>query len=533
MAELQESQKKRKITFIAQNLALCAATLFIALVMAESVLRIRESWTERQEQEKRTAQYLSQIRQTDISDNTFNIYYFGESTIVGEPYAPRMTIPALTSYLLDNQVSGKPIRYINMAVQGADFQYSLNCLQIVLKNKNIFKPSLVVIYAGHNEFLQDATDYGFIKLHFKYNNRLKGLLRRSLLLRKIVQMCGGKRQGYTLEIDQRHFFDEPLFSEKNYKQVIDKYKTEILQAVDMTQRQEVPCILSTVAGNYADFEPNRSVYYGNPKDQNKFKTLADQGDSLQRAGNYRNAALVYNQALAIDARFAEIHYRLGKCYHAMGEMDKARHEYEQAVEYDRMPIRATPTQNEFIRKIPENKMLCIADAVEYLRQRDDARLLGDSLMIDGHHPNLKGYILLSSFFAGKIRQISKDTRNVNFISEDIATLLFKLDKKAWFDIYVSRGNWFYKTATIRYDPHERIQKARSFFLKAFSIDSSQSDATVGLALCDLLENDPHRMTQLYLAQIQQMEAADSKNYLKQNWVRQIIDRARGKHPASS
>jgi len=129
------------------NLLVSGISITLLLVSLELALRARNCLRD-------AKNGILLVSENKISDKTFNIYYFGGSTMVGEPYTDLVSIPKLVSYMLDFKVLNKDIRYINMAEGGKDFQYTLDKLKFVLKHKNIFYPSLCVIYSGHNEFLK-------------------------------------------------------------------------------------------------------------------------------------------------------------------------------------------------------------------------------------------------------------------------------------------------------------------------------------------------------------------------------------------
>jgi len=101
------------------------------------------------------------IEHANISDDAFNIYYFGGSTMKGSPYAPQMTIPKIVDYMHGHTIKGRPIRSINIATSGKDLQYNLRTIRIIASRKHTYRPSLFVIYSGHNEFLRFHEPFGF------------------------------------------------------------------------------------------------------------------------------------------------------------------------------------------------------------------------------------------------------------------------------------------------------------------------------------------------------------------------------------
>jgi tetratricopeptide (TPR) repeat protein len=280
-----------------------------------------------------------------------------------------------------------------------------------------------------------------------------------------------------------------------------------------------------VAGNYADWEPNRSVFNGSNKE--KFRELMHNGKEAQDQLALNKAVSYYLQSLSLSDDFAETHYRLGKSYELLGYYDRAWKEFKKAVDYDAMPLRCTEEQNNFI-KTREDGLVFTTDAVEYLRRNDPRGIIGFNFMIDGHHPNLRGYILISHLIAEKIRQIFNEKKESHLITEEEARRIFHIDDRALFKIYVSRGRWLMRLATWRFDPLPRLRKAEGYFSDAMAIDASRFESYLGLAMCYFLQKDSKKAED-YLLKARTIDPSQVKTYLKEYWIGEIIKRAYNKH----
>ena len=69
----------------------------------------------------------------EISADTFNIFYFGGSTMQGYPYQNVVSIPEIISWLLDGELANKPVRFVNFGVSGADIGHNLDRLRAVVE----------------------------------------------------------------------------------------------------------------------------------------------------------------------------------------------------------------------------------------------------------------------------------------------------------------------------------------------------------------------------------------------------------------
>src|SRR5580765_6427269 len=78
-------------------------------------------------------------------------------------------------------------------------------------------------------------------------------------------------------------------------------------------------LCALTAGGCADKEVTK---------QNRLK----KGDALAAQGNFTEAILEYKNALKIDKKFGEAHYRLAEAYGRMREGDQAMREYLRAAD---------------------------------------------------------------------------------------------------------------------------------------------------------------------------------------------------------
>ena len=52
---------------------------------------------------------------------------------------------------------------------------------------------------------------------------------------------------------------------------------------------------------------------------------------MSESGQIETSLSAFERAVQVDPQFADAHFRIGKCYEAMGEGEKARKKYEMTV----------------------------------------------------------------------------------------------------------------------------------------------------------------------------------------------------------
>ena len=502
-------------------------SVFVALVGLEILIRWDEKMLpKRKYQEpgfiKEIYDEMSvrkRIQEKGISEKTFNIYYFGESTMYGEPY--RDTIPILVEKMLEGRVGGAELKWINMGIPGIDFNEVVRRIRQVVEQKNIYYPSLIVIYSGHNEFLyyQDFEDGNGFSFRKDDTNPIGFLVSRSRLAHKVAKVF----KIYRLEVDERKFFDVPVVKADKRVEILKNYEDKVQSTISYLKNNQVPVVISTQTGNYADFEPNRSVYTGDELKKEEFKKYMDEGLVQEKNGENQKALSSYEKALKIDKGFAETYYRLGRAYRELGENEKAWEAYSKAVDFDMMPIRATSSQNEFIKGIGEDKKTKIIDTVNYLREKSETALIGNNYIVDAQHPNLKGYKLIAELYAKKIVEMYPEQTKFTPISEEEVEKLFNT-KEALFSMYTSRADWMVRLSTWRYDFSNRLMVAENYLEKAREIyERTAYYYLTKMTIAYLRKDMPEAEKNYEMAR--KINRKETNEYLRNHWINQVIKRA--------
>ncbi len=459
------------------------------------------------------------LKEQDVSEHTFNIYYFGESTMQGVPY--HNAIPALIEKMIGTEtIDNKKLRSINLAKSGENISQIKNRIKMLLTHRDIYHPSLIIVYSGHNEFLQYHDGIGFQLKGKIYPESINWIVSHS----RIANILANILKYYKLEIDDRSFFDVPLFPIERYDDVVSGYMKQLTDLMDTLKQTGIPVIISTQVANYSDFEPNRSVFCANISDKEMFLENMNSGERYEQQSQYVQALEMYLNALSLCDTFAEAQYRLGKTYENLGRADDAWNAYKKAVDYDRMPMRAISAQNEFIRTLSDGNMIYTVDAEEYLRSFSGNGNIGYNLMIDGHHPNEMGYIYVSELIANKIHSVFKLKSPLKTISKsEFETYLIPtVEEKV--RVYLLEAEWLIRIATWTYDPQSRLKIAESYISQALQIDPSSARANMELMTIKYLLKDNKSAIE-YLNKTRKMDQYAVDEWMENYWVREIIARA--------
>jgi len=170
-------------------------------------------------------------------------------------------------------------------------------------------------------------------------------------------------------------------------------------------KSRINIIFCMVPTNLKDNPPFASLHRPNLTDAEKksWDELYQQGVKYETDGNYAQAVERYLKTAEIDSCYANLQFRLGRCYWAMGEYEKSKERYIQARRMDTLRFRADKQINEIIRNIASDRAaegVYLLDAVRTFEKNSPHEIAGEELFLEHVHMNFKGnYLLAKAIFA--------------------------------------------------------------------------------------------------------------------------------------
>jgi tetratricopeptide (TPR) repeat protein len=304
--------------------------------------------------------------------SSFVLYGLGESTMTGEPFGPKVSLPNLVSVMLGARVGGRPVEVVVLARRGAPLHRQLNELQREVAFRDRSAPGAVLIYSGHNE---GRLAPGSVQ---SWSGRLEfsPLLDASWIL----------RDGFEA-LRQAGFVRVP--------HGIEDYDRLLRKTLEVARRAGLVPILYTPPSNLAGIEPNCSPSPG-------IASFLEEGTRLEGAGRHAEALAHYRRgrggmAHAGSEAATLILYRIARCEVALGRFDEARDDLWRVVADDPRSAfgRATPAQIADMRLLAGRDHAPLVDGVALFEGASPHGIPGNELFADGHHPNLDGYAILA------------------------------------------------------------------------------------------------------------------------------------------
>lgn len=346
-------------------------------------------------------------------ENTFRVFCLGGSTVQGRPYS-RPT--AFGTWMQLSLNAGDPRRNWEVVNCGG-ISYASYRLIPILRECLTYRPDLIVLCTGHNEFLEERT-YHHVKHAPKYVSIPARVLARSrtfTLLRSAVLKATGRdsvptsenRPTLNAKVDALLDYNGGI---KAYHRddawragVVEHFEYNVRKMVRMANQAGVPIVIVLPPSNLRDCPPFKSEHVdGLPAGKlAEWESLVSLARSNYRS-DLRKSVDLFEQALAIDDRYAKTYYELGQCCDLLWQRtaeatwkQRAVQAYLRAREEDICPLRMIAPLESALRTVAAETGTPLIDAHRLLEAETRDGILGNGLLVDHVHPSpIRGHQLL-------------------------------------------------------------------------------------------------------------------------------------------
>ena len=352
--------------------------------------------------------------------NSYRIFCMGGSTTHGRPfYDPVSFCGWLRTYLK----TADPTRNWEV-INAGGVSYASYRVAKLMKEFRQYQPDLFIVYTGQNEFLEERSYGDLMKLPgwvINLNASLSGTRTYTGMKHVIDTLRPGTvtqaQQGTILEGDVDEILNHSVGPESYHRdetlrqQIITHFRLNMMRMASLARDAGADIIFVQPAINIKDMSPFKSEHRdGLGADELKqWDTLYRRAGTLQEEGSYREALTLYRQALVIDDRYAELHYRSGQVHFELGEYAKAETAFRRAVEEDIAPLRVLGSMQRIIEEVAASEGIPLVDFPSIIRTayRDNYEhtIFGKEYFRDHVHTGMEGYRLLGlALFEQLVRQ---------------------------------------------------------------------------------------------------------------------------------
>jgi len=332
--------------------------------------------------------FFNQIK----SKESFRIVVQGGSTAAGFPFGRFGSLQGMLQQRFKRIYPNKKIEIISTAMSAVNSYTLLDFSDEIIE----IKPDLILIYAGHNEFL------GIMGVGSNYAakaNRPASLLFLKLKNLKLFQLMQSFIQLFQSEtkitknknINKRNLMAAVAknktidINSETYRDGLEQFSGNLNLLLNKYKKHNIPVIISTLASN--------------EKDQPPFSSSQNKPNAVQ-------------------------YFKAGRQHLQNRKYKEAKEAFINASDYDLLRFRAPSKFNQIIRNTIDNKNVYLVDAQQRIRRESQNSIIGFQHMFEHLHPNARGYFLLGEIFVDEI--VSR-----KFISDHAIVYPIEL---AWNDI---------------------------------------------------------------------------------------------------
>ena len=379
---------------------------FIAINHPVSLFELNAEQTQYQTVAARKRYFQEASFSKNKTDDTFRIFCLGGSTVQGRPFAVETSF---TSWLKLQLEVADPNRKWEIVNCGGVSYASYRLLPILTEIMN-YEPDLVVIYTGHNEFLEDRTyahlrdpsGWQSISQHAVRNIRTIHLVRETW-----HKITGDEvsTQQVSLATEVETILDQQS-GLKSYQRdrtwqanVIEHFKFNIHKMIEICDSNRVPLYLCNPASNIRDCSPFKSAPTSG-LDPATIQSIKQTKANIPKQIKSRSVQPIRESAhrlTQLDPHNAATLFQAGLLLMDNGAGVAARDVLLRAKDEDICPLRILTVMNDFLTSVPSGPALQVIDVQEHFAEQSPVQIPGDNLFLDHVHPTIRGHQLIAGY----------------------------------------------------------------------------------------------------------------------------------------
>jgi len=332
----------------------------------------------------------------------YRIFVLGGSSAFGFPWGAEVAFPHALGAALQASTPGRLVETVNAAAMS----YGSHRLRILATELLDHEPDALVIYGGHNEFVERR----FYRDRLERRTELdpaRALLQRwrlySLLARLLQQRTrhevdplAARNPGELLGLDVVRETATHVAAAETERVRAD-FAANLRAILAAAHGRGVRVVLCSVPSNLRDWRPNQSIFGSDvtPERRRQVLELLTAGGRALDGGDPGAAVASLEQAVRLAPMHAEAQFRLGRAYEALGRFADARDRYVLARDVDAQPTRAPSRLNATLRALATEPGVTFVDVEKLFEEASPHGILGFSLFEDYVHPKPEAHRLIA------------------------------------------------------------------------------------------------------------------------------------------
>ncbi len=467
---LARSFRLRKVRPRIARLFLACLSCLLALFLLELGAAARRGWMHR---------FPALPTRFAVSPpDEYRIVVLGGSSASGEPFWPWLSVGQIVAWQLSEAIADRRFECEMLAFPGDSLEMQHHRLADLKR-----RPDAVIIYAGHNEFVARFEEEREGWLDEQAGTGLARLAHRATLSSSFCSLAheiiSKNRLDRPPPLALRHeIIDPPLCSHVESAAILDDFSRRLEALVAYCDQIGALPILIVPPANEAGYEPGRSTISPSaPADERRRLVDELRAARALESSNSKASTVKYQAILERHPEFAEAHFRLARLLERQSRIEEAGVHYLAALDNDGLPLRCQAPFRAAIEQVAKRHARCILiDGRRELIAVSPDGLLGDQVIHDTHHPTLRGYVALAAAVLRELERSDTFRHAKAFhlaIDPGGCAAHFGMTADRWVDVCNRISEHYKRVAGYRYDPTERLEKARRYAEAARRICNGQ------------------------------------------------------------
>jgi len=327
------------------------------------------------------------------------IVVLGESAALGAP-DPAYSFGRILQVMLRERHPDTPVEVVNAAIMGI----SSHAIVPIARDCARLSPDVFIVYMGNNEIIGPWSPFTAPAGLASYRPVIRaGLWAKATRVGQFVEVAAfgaGRAERQTVET----FLGSAIVPDDPRREIVyDHFRANLREILHIAGGVGARVIVATVATNLRDFAPLASLHRTGlgSADRAEWDRRFVAGEVAERDGRLADAAAHYQRALAVDDKFSEAQFRLGRCLLALGRSDEACRHFTLARDFDALPFRAVGPLNDIVREVAAGReaagvYLVDAEAVLGAAPQALGGVPGEESFYEHCHPNFVGNYRLAA-----------------------------------------------------------------------------------------------------------------------------------------
>ena len=327
---------------------------------------------------------------------TYRIFVLGASAAQGTPNNA-FRFGRILEYMLEERFGDVDFEVITAAMAAINS----HVVPEIAEDCARYDPDLFVVYLGNNEVVGPygpgtvltpaLSNLHLIRLGIDLRATKTGQLFSGLFGGRGLRKQGPQYwRGMEMFLGQEVRADDPRL-ETTYRH----FRRNLESICRIASAADAQTILCTVGSNLRDSPPFASLHRPDltQEQRSNWDAAYRQGMISEAQDQYAEAIVSYLQAAEIDDSYAELQFRLGRCYGLLEQYENARDRYIRARDHDTLRFRADTRISEVIRATAgrmHRQGVSLVEVVEALDANSPHGLPGEKLFHEHVHLTFAG-----------------------------------------------------------------------------------------------------------------------------------------------